>query len=77
MMAALLPGREQAFMHAESQRTVARHMEKLVQNGLLPDAALAAVRQAPTMQDGLPTTFKGRHAAEYIYNHVPSLFPGE
>lgn len=72
-MSALLPGREQSYMHAESKRTVERHLVKLVKNGLLPESALAAVRDA-NMQDGIPTIHKGR--TEYYYKHLPSIFPG-
>lgn len=76
-MSALLPGREQGYMHAESKRTVARHLEKLVKNGLLPESALAAVRDAnmQNMQDGIPTVLRGR--SEYYYKHLPSIFPAQ
>lgn len=73
-MSAMLPGREHSYMHAESKRTVERHLAKLVKNGMLPESALAAVRDA-SMQDGIPTVRKGR--TEYYYKHLPSIFPGD
>lgn len=73
-MSAILPGREQSYMHAESQRIVERHLAKLVKNGLLPESALAAVRDA-NMQDGIPTIHRGK--TEYYYKHLPSIFPAQ
>lgn len=73
-MSAIMPGREQGYMHAESQRIVARHLAKLVKNGLLPESALAAVRDANSAQK-IPTMHRGRE--EYYYKHTPSIFPAQ
>jgi hypothetical protein len=78
-MAALGFARESEFFHSAQRVALSKHVGKLVDNGLLPQSALAAIEganpNAVVHSSGIPTTVRSRPPAEFVYNHVQSLFP--
>jgi hypothetical protein len=80
-MAALGLARESEFFHSAQRVALSKHVGKLVENGLLPQSALAAIEganpNAVVHSSGIPTTVRTRPPSEFVYNHVQSLFPSE
>ena len=80
-MAALGLARESEFFHSAQRVALSKHVGKLVDNGLLPQSALAAIEganpNAVVHSSGIPTTIRTRPPTEFVYNHVQSLFPSE
>lgn len=79
-MAALGLAREAEHFHAAQRLALTKHVGKLVDNGLLPQSAVAAVEganpHAIVHSSGIPTVVRNR-PSEFVYNHVQSLFPSE
>lgn len=81
-MAALGLAREGEHFHSAQRLALTKHVSKMVENGLLPQSALAAIEGANPNAvvhhaSGIPTTVRSRPPGEFVYNHVKSLFPSE
>lgn len=80
-MAALGIARESEYFHSAQRVALSKHVGKLVDGGLLPQSALAALEganpNAVVHSSGIPTTIRRKPPAEFVYNHVQSLFPSE
>lgn len=81
-MAAFGIAREAEFFHSSQKVALSKHAAKMVDGGLLPQSALAALEGAnPNAvvhhSSGIPTTLRSRPQSEFVYNHVKSLFPSE
>ena len=77
-LGALLGAQEGGHFHAEQRLAMAKHVAKMVERGLLPESAIAAIEGATSTaphRSGLPTVTRSRPQGEYVYNHVKSLFP--
>lgn len=81
-MAALGIAREAEHFHSAQRVALAQRVTKMVDGGLLPQSALAALEGAnPSAvvhhSSGIPTTVRSRPQGEFVYNHKKSLFPSE
>ncbi|KAK9817724.1 hypothetical protein WJX72_001239 [[Myrmecia] bisecta] len=77
-MAAILPAREASFFRQADNLATKKHLERLVSEGKIPQAALVAIEEAAEKLNSYGSTqptVVGRHPSEYIYQHTKSQFP--